>query len=353
MKKFFYLWLFLFFGFKPVLATNTLPQYDNPGQGLFQCHDNSSIGLDYVKGGGVIVFWGKLQPNNENDFDRTELNKLINVIKKDGKKAYLHFMIYPGNHPLLDLYPTWLKITNKSESDDQIETIRIFDHWLNGVEQYIYYPEPWGKEYHKKLEKFLKLLNVELEKAGVIDSIEYIEPALGGQWGCTNLWFPIRGEETTPPVLRVFAKEAGCGETDWKCLGIKYNAGVDKIINIYSESFPKIPLMLIGGSCRYTECNYNGFDKMIDKYGMKVMRKNAGLGANDNTCGLRDREFVLCGGTSSKTKCGQEPTGSGMSCGGVFNDPNSNCAKNNLHVTSSSDAVYDKTYGESLRLEAI
>lgn len=353
MKNFFYLLVFLFFGPKVVLAADTLPRYDNPGQGLFQCHDNSSISLDYVKGGGVIVFWGKLQPNNENEFDRTELNKLIDGIKKDGKKTYLHFMIYPGNHPLLDLYPAWLKVTNEGEADDQIEMIRIFDHWLNGVKQYIYYPQPWGIKYHQKLEKFLKLLNVEFEKAGIIDSIEYIEPALGGQWGCTNLWFPIRGEEETPPILRVFAREAGCGETDWTCLGRRFNTGVDKIIDIYSESFPKIPLMLIGGACRYGECSYDGFNRMINKYGMKVMRKNAGLGADDSTCGLRPSEFVSCDGINAKTKCGQEPTGSGMSCGGSFNKTTSTCAKDTLRVTSSSDAVYDKTYRESLRLEAI
>ena len=79
MKKTRFLPLFLFLLFfclkDGVLAIS--PIYDNPGQGVYNCHDTTAIGGEYIKGGGVIAVWRLLQPNSPNSLDPAGLENLF------------------------------------------------------------------------------------------------------------------------------------------------------------------------------------------------------------------------------------------------------------------------------------
>ncbi len=322
-------------------------QGHNPGQGIFQCHANNAVGKDYVKGGSIIIHWGKLQPDSPDSLNEAEVQKLISEIKRTGKKVYLHFQIYGGLSE--DIMPSWLNVndykpndwpkTLPREENDEIGIIYILDHYIpgsGGTPVWIGYPEPWDESYHQKLNDFFQLLNQEFEKEGVKNRIEYIEPAVGGIWGTTHLWLPDN-------KLNEWAKAAGCSNEDWSCLGVHFNRGVNKIIDTYAENFPDIPLMLIGGSCAHADCNFN-INNAINKYGMKLMYKNAGLGARSSDCGFREYAFNLICGINTKTKCGQEPTGKSIICGDKwqFFNPDDPCGKD-----------YGQIYEHSIKRERI
>lgn len=290
--------------------------YDNPGQGIFQCHDNHNIGADFIKGGGVVIRWDLLQPQDNDHLNQAELNRILDLIRNH-KKSYLHFMIYYPNG-VGNVFPSWLNATMVNNT-----------------------VVPWDTTYQQKLAKFLSLLNQAFEFAGVIDLIEYIEPAAGGMWGTTHLW--IRQDE-----LNNWTKAAGCGDVcddthkeACRCLGQKFTAGVNAVFSIYLAAFPQLPMMMIGGSCRYPECSYSGFNSLITRYGMRVMTKSAGLGSPyDGNCGLRPYLGQICGGSNPQTKCGQEPFGDSIFCGGIGFDPAKDCG-------------YKKNYDDSLRTERI
>ena len=319
VAKIFFL-LFLFCFPKKVLAISAV--YDNPGQGIFQCHANNAVGKDYLKGGSVIVRWDKLQPIDNDHIDTSALNALVNAIKS-GKKEYLHFQIYgsagctegsPGcdNHPL----PDWLNIYDNNSANDQIG---IIDDYAGKT------PQPWDSRYQQKLSRFLTLLNQALESKNVDPYIEYLEPAVGGHWGATDLWM-------NENELKKWAIAAGCAETDWSCLGRKYNEGVNKVVEIYATAFPDYALMIIGGGCRYSACSFNSLS-IISRYGMRIMYKAASLGSmTDGTCGLRPYLADYCSYKPTMIKCGMEPyggTGFGPGC------------------------AYDDVYKTSLRTERI
>jgi len=293
--------------------------YDNPGQGIFQCHANNMVSsADFLKGGGVIVRWDLLQPQDNDHLDQNELNKLLGFIR-GRRKSYLHFMIFFPNG-VGNVFPSWLNATMVNNT-----------------------VVPWDTNYQQKLAKFLSLLNQAFESAGVIDLIEYIEPAAGGIWGSTHLW--INQNE-----LNNWARVAGCGDicdSNHKeactCLGQKFTAGVNAIFDIYLTAFPKLPMMMIGGGCRYPECNYSGFNYLMTTYGMRVMKKEAGLGSpHDGMCGLRNYlgQQVCNNENQNVTKCGQETYGDSVPCEGVSFDPAKGCS-------------YKKIYEDSLKRERI
>jgi len=299
-------------------TTTTLPpeiNFDNynPWQGLFQCHVNNAIEYDYVKGGAIIITLGEMQPDNSEELSESAVSNLISQIKTD-KKIYLHFMIYRDEYHM-NAFPSWVKFNLIKDS--------------MGL-----YPQPWDPVYQESLKKFLELLNDALDENGVKNQIEYIEPAVGGLWASTGLY---------SRSIKEWIAAAGCRPDNYTCLGEKYNQGVNKIIDIYSESFPDTPLMIIGGGCIRSECNYNGFNQVLGKYGMKVMFKMAGLGARPD-CGFREYSFNPICGNNAKTKCGQEPTGKSIVCGKPTDFFNSSdpCGKN-----------YNQIYTESLKREKI
>lgn len=338
----FFVFIFLFLNnYKKVFGT--LPVYDNPGQGIFQCHANNEISADYIKGGGVVARWDHLQPTDTNQLNQTELNNLFNLIRGH-KKTYLHFQIYVPNGDALDstILPDWLY--------SQVATVN------NG------HPVPWDTVYQAKLRRFLDLLKTALTQAGLDDSIEYIEPSAGGMWATTHLW--IR-----PRELCNWAVVAGCttqsfcatlpdsgpdlwntnlycnsasNRSIWQCLGQKYTQGVNATLENYLDAFPDYPVMMIGGSCLCGGCEYTGFNGLVSKYGMRLMTKEAGLGSNtDGSCGLRPYLGNVCSYKTDMTKCGQETWGGSVFCtpGGGF-DPAVGCG-------------YKKEYNSSLRTEKI
>lgn len=312
----------------------------NPHQGIFQCHSITEAGDEvYIKGGGIIIKWGDFQPLNNNQLDREKTNHLINqlkALKQKSKKAYIHVMIYeePGRDDMINSIPQWINAHDDDPSTDQIEIIRAFVRWKGNTPQYRLYPAPWGKKYQDKLKKFLSLLNQEFKDAGVLDTIEYFEPSAGGIWGSTHLWVP-------DDQLTSFARAAGCSDTDWTCLGVAFNRGVNEVIQTYLSAFPTKSVMMIGGTGAHREANYTSLNQLIDRYGMRVMYKSAGLGASyENSCGLRSEiTDPICKGSLAKTKCGQEPWLSTAS--GAFN-PGDVCGKN-----------YFQTYEASLAQESI
>uniref|UniRef100_A0A7V3JAI6 Dockerin domain-containing protein n=1 Tax=candidate division CPR3 bacterium TaxID=2268181 RepID=A0A7V3JAI6_UNCC3 len=306
------------FAFCPSKALAIPAIYDNPGQGIFQCHANDMLLVaDFLKGGGVIIRWDLLQPQDNDHLDQNELGKILGLIRNH-RKSYLHFMIYYPN-AVGNVFPSWLNATMVNNT-----------------------VVPWDTTYQQKLAKFLSLLNRAFEEAGVIDSIEYIEPAAGGMWGTTHLWI-------SQNELNNWTRAAGCGDVcddthkeACTCLGQKFTAGVNAVFDIYLNAFPKLPMMMIGGSCRYQECNYSGFNYLMTTYGMRVMKKEAGLGSpHDGMCGLRNYLGQVCSSDNQNvTKCGQETYGDSVPCGGVGFDPEKGCS-------------YKKIYEESLRKERI
>ena len=312
----------------PRLARAYTAYFDNPGQGIFQCHSDEKIS-EYLKGGGWAVSWRDLQPRSENELDSDKLQALIERLRT--KKHYLHFIIYgtgagSGGQNL----PDWLGVYDTDPSNDKIGVVRD-GQW--GV-----FPQPWDSRYLAKLEKFLSLLAPALRQAGVLDKLEYLEPAAGGYWGTTHLWVSNDGK------LGAWAVAAGCGATDWACLGRKYTEGVTKVLETYLRAFPEMAIMVIGGSCRYPACNFAGFNYLWDKYGMRVMTKEAGLGASaQGECGIRSYLGGICGGTVPKTKCGQEPWAPSGICSG-------NPA---LGFDASRGCGYYNTYMRSMREEKV
>jgi len=299
-------------------------RYDNPGQGVFVCHTPSSMGKAYIKGGGVIVFWGKLQPQSPDQFDQAALDELVGQIKDHGKKVYLHFMIYPeGGHSYAETYPNWLHPSNVQWIKTSVGD----------------FPAPWDTAYQQKLQKFLTLLNQALAQRQVGDKVEYLEPASGGRFGTTHLYF--REDD-----FGQWMKAAGCNGPDYQCLSQKYTQGVNKIYELYNQAFPDYPLMLVSGSALHGP-GYSGFNQLLQRYGLKVMIKGAGLGTRESDCGIRASLLnPLCRYAANKevTKCGQEPWGPSINCNNpnMGFDPASACGKN-----------YDQVYRDSLKNEAI
>jgi len=292
-----FLFLLLFFfgsGFFCLSFARLQPVYDNPGQGLFQCHSDDAIGADYVKGGGVIVFWGDLQPSGPSSLDRGAVNALIGQIRA-GKKKYLHFEIYlaedVGSH---QVFPPWLNIPKV-----------VF---AGGSKTY---PVNWNPVYQQYLRNFLTKLNNEFESSGIVSSIEFIEPAVGGQWGGAELWLP---DSDLVPWLSA----AGCNlnPPDYSCLGRNFTNGVMSVVDIYEESFPNIPMMFIQGSCSHPECGFSGTNTLLSKYGMKMMYKSAGIGHwQMGGCGTNG--FFQW--AAPQTKNSQEPWAASSLCGGPVN----------------------------------
>lgn len=280
------------------------PRYDNPGQGLFLCHYDKGT-PEYAKGTGWIIYWGELQPrdprtlaNPADSLDRTKLNTLINRLKS-GKNMYIHTAFYNAQGKADEVvYPPWLRIR------------RIVYSRGN-------YPNIWDEEYRVRIKEFLTLLGDELEKAGVLDKIEYFEMAAGGNWAAPEWWLSDND-------LNVWLEAAGCEEGDYKCFGRKVNEGVDAMIDIYAQSLPKNALMMVEGSCKYTDCNYGNFGRKLDLYGMRLMIKGAGLGGRIASCGYKSHFGTICG---DKTKCGQEPWGPSVNCkgAGMGFDPGAGC----------------------------
>lgn len=311
----------VFFASKQVLAVS--PFYDNPGQGIFQCHANDKVGNDYLKGGGVVVNWAKLE-KKEGEIDQGELGRLVSLLNR-GSKNYLHFKIYGSDERVL---PSWLNAYDQDKGNDLIEIVN--DGW--GV-----FPAPWGVNYQTKLKNFLERLSKALEDKGVLGKVEYIEFAAGGYWGTTHLWLP-------DDRLKKWAEAAGCGSSDWNCLGARFTEGVNKVADIYMEAFPKQAMMLIGGSCKYSGCNYTGIGYLLQRYGMRLMMKSAGLGARESQqCGLRNYLTELCGGVEPKTKCGEEPWGPSILCSG----------NQNMGFDLALGCGYYQTYMSSLSKEKI
>lgn len=330
-----------------VLAISAI--YDNPGQGIFQCHDNSNIGKDYVKGGGVIVKWSELQPDNNDQIAEGPLNTLVSLIKRGGKKQYLHFMIYGGGGPVL---PAWMKVYDVNcDSTSCVESgwqnqCRLGHpqepcyNKSNDLITVIYtakgiFPQPWDSKYQGYLQKFLNLLSQKLREKGAFDYIEYIEPSVGGNWAGTNLWFTVTD-------LSKWAVAAGCNSTDWACLGRRFTEGVEKVVDLYMAAFPQFAMMIINDGCVYDACKFNGYSYLNNKYGMRVMVKGAGLGSNsDDSCGRRTYFVPICSYSPSSpdrfmTRCGQEPGG---------DSSNENFFR--------GACAYDKVYRESLNSEYI
>lgn len=326
----------------------TRTRYNNPGQGLYQCHADNRIGSDYIKGGALIVSWGKLQPNGPDEFDQEELASLISKIRSQGKRHYLHFALYEyGNAGGTDVFPGWLNVNNSSgtlhdttpiEEDDLIEMIYIGNNFVGGKLTFDLYPQPWGVMYQQRLGEFLTKLNHEFEEAGVLDYIEYIEPAAGGVWGTTHLWF--NRDDGNNNDLNRFVEAAGCSRNDWACLGQKFTQGVNKTFETYMRAFPDLPMMIIGGSCKFAECSYSGISNMVDRYGVRFMYKSAGIGTTQADCGIRTYTLnPLCQGANARTKCGQEPWSDSIQNGGPGFNPDSACGKDyrEVYETSLSD----------------
>lgn len=332
---FFFLSYLLFFIFSCVKTTFAIsPVFDNPGQGIFTCHTNDSVGKDYIKGGGIVITWAALQPDNNDQLDSSAINSLISQIKRTGKKVYLHLRIYAGGLPCASVYPSWLKVCDSDDTDNQIGIVRYND-WGP-------FPQPWDSRYQQKLANFLKLLNNAFVSNNVLDRIEYIEPSAGGLWASTHLW--LREDSQ----LEKWALAAGCSAQDWTCLGNKYTQGVNSVLTAYLQSFPSLPIMIIGGGCKYSSCSYSGLNSLLDHFGMRIMYKAAGVGSPNEAptpCGLRSSVLSgLCSynaNTASRlTKCGNEPYGDSLTCGGQ-SFPQS-CAV-------SGGNPYDEIYKRSIR----
>lgn len=295
--------------------------YENPYQGVFECHQDNKANTDYLKGGGLIITWRQMQPSSENSLDQNALNSLISKLR-ESKNHYVHFQIYGQTSQ--QVYPDWLRVYDNDSSNDVIGVIKD----STGT-----YPQPWDSRYQAKLEKFLNLLGTALRNAGVTDKIEFIEPATGGYWASTHLWLPDAN-------LTLWARAAGCGDTDWNCLGTKFTSGVNAVMEKYFAAFPDNVLMLISGSCSHApQCNYSGFNTLYDKYGMRLMKKMAGIGRNEQgQCGLRASELgPLCGGANPKTRCAQELTGDSTLCGGTFFDPAIGCGYETTFMKSLNE----------------
>ena len=338
MKKLIFLLSILFLAVSVEKVAAGPAYFENPGQGMFQCHADNNINSDYTKGGGLIVRWDQLQPKNNDELDQTALNSLTNSLKSK-KKRYLHFMIYGMTEERI--YPSWLNLYDSDSTNDQIGVTRD----SKGI-----FPQPWDSRYQEKLGRFLTLLGTALKNAGVTQNIEYLEPAAGGYWASTHLWIPEND-------LKTWAVAAGCQPTDWSCLGVKYTAGVNGVLEKYLSAFPDNAVMVIGGSCRYSTCSYAGFNSMVAKYGMRVMIKSAGLGQRDSSCGVKNYFQPLCGGDSPITKCGDEPWGSSVACHGAERgfDPALGCGyyQTLLHALSTEKISYYCLYNREIGCQAI
>ena len=300
--------IFCFFGTEKIHAA--IPAiYDNPGQGVFQCHDNGNISQDYLKGGGVIVRWDQLQPVDNDHLDQTALTALANKIKNGGKKVYLHFQIYAilQGTANKDVLPNWLY--------PQVTTITINNSR---------HPVPWDLVYQQKLGRFLELLAAGLAEKEAMPNVEYIEPAAGGMWGSTHLWIASKS-------LCQFAIAAGCSGVSesvcnsmpdnpndsvcgtyagsWQCLGNKFNQGVNAVFEKYLTAFPNLAIIRAGGNCLCGDaCNYKGMSYMSDKFGLRFMIKGAGIGdPSQLNCGMSENLNAACKVGGTMTKCGQEP----------------------------------------------
>lgn len=316
--------LLLFFSLytKSAIAQSVL--YNQPWQGVFECHDNSANERDYIKGAGVVARWDYLQPANNDSLDQSALDALITEINQTGKKVYLHFQIYsPNGNPNSTVLPDWLNVYDSDPSNDQIGVIRTGSD-IN--------PQVWDSRYQQKLSRFLNLLHEALVQKNVLDTIEYIEPSSGGMWATTHLW--LGNIEN----LKTWARAAGCAETDWTCLGTKFTEGVNKVYNAYLAAFPEKAMMMIEGGCMEPGCSYSGLPNLLRRYGMRVMFKAAGLGSGtDGTCGLRTQLLQgVCSSSSFMTKCGQEPWGDSVLCGGPGFDPAKNCEYLQTYTNSLS-----------------
>lgn len=298
--------------------------YNQPWQGVFECHDNSANVRDYIKGAGVIARWDWLQPQNNDSIDQGALNSLVSEINQTGKKIYLHFQIYSPNGVAADPFPLpdWLNVYDADPSNDQIGVIRDG----NGVN-----PQVWDVRYQQKLSHFLTLLHSSLVQRNILDKIEYLEPSSGGMWATTHLWISDND-------LKIWARSAGCNETDWACLGAKFTEGVNKVYDAYLSTFPEKAVMMIEGGCRYSGCSYSGLNTLLNRYGMRVLFKAAGLGSGtDGTCGLRTSLLQgVCSPSSFMTKCGQEPWGDSVICGGPGFDPARGCEYLQTYTNSLS-----------------
>lgn len=329
------------------------PQYVNPYQGLFQCHDVHYAGLDYLAGGGIIVSWGFLQKDSPDRLHQGNLNRFIEELRRIrsmGKKVYLHIMMYGHQGPeelapfARPVFPEWVNVNYANPQGV------LNDNKIRGIDGGgpSMYPSPWDPEYKAKLEVFLRLLNQALQDSDVADVIEYIEPSVGGRWAAPELW-------VSEQVLSGWLSAAGCPAKDWNCLGREFTKAVNAIVDTYMRSLPDYPLMFVGGACKSPDpkqsCNYTGFGEIRRNYGMRFFYKKAGLGhINMESCGLADGEFSgICGGT----RCGQEPWGSSCDCMGKtgygFAKSDAGCNIN----TSGYWGVYEAIYDYSLKREGL
>lgn len=329
MKKsqllFLFLFLLLFCQKTGVFAIS--PIYDNPGQGVYNCHDTTAIGAEYIKGGGVIVVWRLLQPNSANSLDQAGLENLFGFLRRAksvNKKAYLHFLIYPEDPQ--KPFPDWLNLYDSDPANDQIEAI----YTSRGV-----FAAPWGPKYQEKLRNFLRLFYNSLRDSNLLETVEYLEPAAGGRWATTHLWF-------SEDDFNKWVQAAGCysGGPDYTCFKNKYTQGVNQVFNLYFETFPDHPLMMIEGGAPH-DAGYTGFSSLLQRYGMRIMLKGAGIGTRESDCGFRENLFLpICnyGAGDKMTKCGQEPWGVNYECSGAGHgfDPSSSCKKNYQQVYESS-----------------
>jgi len=323
---------------EPEASNQSLPPLlvQNPYQGVFQCSGIHNVAAtDYLKGGGIIIEWAKYQPRERNQLDPEKSQNLINQLtslKKINKKAYLNILAWENEKwGIVDMLPDWLNINDDNPNNDLIDIIE-FDHNHNNdrAPKYERYPSPWDRRYQQKIGQFLSLINNLLEENNLTDTIEYIEPSIGGIWGSTHLWF---GDDILYG-LNEFAKAAGCPDQDWQCLGREYNKAINQMAAVYLSSFTDHPIMIIGGNCRYPECTYSGLNQLLDRFGIRVMYKLAGLGSADRSCGLRPDLFsAICRFPNGSTRCGQEPNNS--TAMGAF-DPNNPCGKNYQQVYQSS-----------------
>lgn len=350
----------LFLSQFPKTALAISSRYNNPFQGLFQCHSTEAIGADFVKGGGLAVTWGFLQKDSPDRLHQANLATFISALRSlqsQGKKAYLHLMVYAhqaeADLPLYGrpVFPDWLNVAYSNSSDDNTDNkIKGLDGGGPSL-----YPSPWDQEYRDKLEKFLILFNQALHDYQVADVIEYIEPSVGGRWAAPELWI-------NQSTLEAWRQAAGCDPNDWNCLGRRFTQAVNDITDIYMRTLPDYPFMFVGGACRSPDssqsCNYTGFPSLKEKYGMRVFYKKAGLGhINDNSCGLNSGEFSqFCGGT----RCGQETWGSSLACTGNrgqgFQTQSENsailCNVNN-YQSLGYWGVYEKIFDDSLKREGL
>jgi hypothetical protein len=329
----------------------TEPRFDNPYQGIFQCHQlTGAANANWVKGGGMQIFWGELQtkdPDTVSDprdsFDSAKLEELVNALKGEKKRYAQNQLFLAGNVPAgTKIFPDWLKNADGSWK------IKFIPGNYGTL-----YPSVWDSVYKDKVRKFLTTLNLLLTEKGVINNLEYIEGSFGGQWLAPDLWF------RDPAIMDKWAEAAGCTPADAKgecsCFGPKWNAAVNEMIDIYEEAFPSVAMMFVKGSSLNYKCNYNGFTSQVAKYGMKLLTKGAGIGhPRHDTCGLNGDFGAWCAGSSRITKCGYEPYAPSAKCASgndgftVGNGEPYTCAQNYPSGTPANTDIYMDVYKKAL-----